>query len=79
MRHCLTARGFASGSRTACVADLQTQDSPYQNPAASRKAIANLPCQFEQKAGRSDSRIVIKPISIPNLAGHQPFRHTKAV
>jgi len=35
MRHCLTVRGFASGSRTVCVADLQIQASPYQNPAAS--------------------------------------------
>ena len=78
-RHCLTARGFASGSRTVCVADLQTQDSPYQNPAASRRAIANLTCQFEQQAGRSDSRIV----TVANLLRYrilrvyQPFRHTK--
>ena len=53
MRRYPTVRGFASGSRTACVAGLQTQDSPYRNPAASRKAIANLAWQFEQQEGRS--------------------------
>ena len=34
-KRCLTVRGFASGSLTVYVADLQIQASPYQNPAAS--------------------------------------------
>ena len=41
MRHCLTVRGFASGSRTVSVADLQIQASPYQNPAASPRIVRN--------------------------------------
>jgi len=53
MRHCLTARGSGSGSPTVYAAGLQTQDSPYRNPAASRKAIANLPCQFDHQEGRA--------------------------
>ena len=79
MRRCLTARGSGSGSPTVCVAGLQTQDSHYQNPAASRRAIANLTCHSNNKRDAADSHIVIVAnlLRYRILRVYQPFRHTK--
>ncbi len=70
MRRCLTARGSGSGSPTVCVAGLQTQDSHYQNPAASCEQSRILLGNSNSRKDTVDSRIAVvaKPISMTKFA-----------
>ena len=77
MRHSLTARGSGSGSPTACVAGLQTQDSPYRNPAASCEQSRISLGNSNNRKDALDPRIAVvgKPILMTEFA--ERFRHTK--